>query len=233
MTLQTLDNKRKIIRVIEHLIAKRIEIRIWLEGEKTIFTSRFIRVDLGSISSGREPGVIIEKLFPEEGNALIQSLPKVAVEFSISQSLFQCSLKYIGISNIPPHIGFILSLPESLEIEEKRSEERFVFEHPEFISVEFRLGKKTKKDRLYQLNVLDCSEHGLGLLITLKNFDLLRILHEGFKLEDMTFFSSWAMIKVNGTVRHITKIEDGEYKDCYRLGIHSSEIIEGCKPNSD
>jgi hypothetical protein len=232
MAWLTLDNKRKIMRVIAHLISKGIEIRIRLKGEKTIFASRFINIGHGRISLERGPELIIEKLFPEKGNSLIQSLPEVAVEFSINQNLCRRSLKYLGISSTPPHFGFILGFPESLEIEEKRREERFAYEQPGFISVEFRLGKEPKRDRLYQLNVLHCSKHGLGLLITKKDFDLLRILHKGDRLEDIAFFASWAMVKVSGTVSHIMKIEDGKYKGCYHLGIHSPDIIEGYKPNS-
>lgn len=231
MAWLTLDNNRKILRVIEHLISKRIEIKIRLKGEKTIFSSRFIKVNHESISpeTERRPQLIIERLFPEKGNSLIQSLPEVAVEFSFNQNRCRCTLEYIGISSTPPFFGFIVSFPESLEIQEKRREERFVYEAPGFISAEFRLGKRPKK---YELNVLNYSKYGLGLIITQKDFDLLRILRKGDRLEDITFFASWATIKVNGTVSHITKIEDGKYRGCYLLGINSRDIIESCKPNN-
>jgi len=62
---------------------------------------------------------------------------------------------------------------------------------------------------------------------------LLRIVQKGDRLDDITFLTSWSMIKANGTVSHITKIEDGKQKGCYLLGIDSREIIESCKPNND
>jgi len=234
MAWLTLDNNRKIKQVINHLISKGIEIKIGLKGEKTIFTSRLMTVYHENISSEieRGPKLIIEKLFPDKGNSLIQLLHEVAVEFPVNQDLCRCTLKYMGISSTPPHFGFIISFPESLEIKERRREERFTYETPEFIRAELRLGKEPSKGKLYELNVLNYSNHGLGLIVTQKDFDLLRILRKGDRLEDVTFFASWAMITVNGTISHITKIEHEKYKGCYILGIHSPDIIRGCNPNN-
>jgi len=228
MAWLTLDDNRKIRWVIDQVISKRIEIRIWVQGEKTLFTSKIIKTNHGSISSEiqRRPELIIEKLFPEKGNSFIRSLPEVAVEFFINQNLCRCSVECIGLSNTPPHLGFIMSFPESLEIEEKRREERLTHETPEFISAELRVGKKSKRDKLYELNVLNSSRHGFGLIITRKDVDLLRIVQKGDRLDDITFVTSWSMIKANGIVSHITKIEDGKHKGCYLLGIDSREIIE-------
>ncbi len=227
-----LERKRKIIQLINHLISNRVEIQIRLKGENAAFTSKFIKLKQEDTPSkiGKRHVLIIEKLSPEKGNALIQSLPVVDAEFSINRNLCRCALKYIGINSTSPDFGFILGFPESVEIEEKRRVERFAYEAPEFISVEFRLGEKTKNGKLYELNVLDCSKYGLGMVITQKNFDLLRILRKGDKLKDILFFASQALIKVNGTVSHITKIEYGVYKGCYLLGINSLDIIESCKP---
>ena len=229
----TLNNNQKILRILNHLISNGIEINIPMKKEKPIFNSKFIKINQENPSSktGEGTQLIIEKLSPEKGNVLIQSLDQLTVEFFIKENLCRCNVEYIGIST-HPHIGFIVSVPESIKIEEKRREERYTYETPEFISVEFRVGKKSKKDKLYGLNVLDCSKYGLGLLITQKDFDLLELLHKGDKLEDITFFATWAMIKVKGTIRHITKFEDGKYKNCYLLGIESPDIIETCKPSN-
>ncbi|GAG44715.1 unnamed protein product, partial [marine sediment metagenome] len=85
MAWLTLDDNRKIRWVIDQVISKRIEIRIWVQGEKTLFTSKIIEINHGSISSEIESRseLIIEKLFPEKGNSLIRSLPEVALEFFI------------------------------------------------------------------------------------------------------------------------------------------------------
>ena len=231
MSWLTLDNKQKILQVINYLIFERTEIKISIKEEKSLFSSRFIRLNQEDPLSKKEetPQVIIEKLSPEKGNALIQTVTHVTVGFIIKGNICRCSLKYIGISGFP-NIGFIVSFPESIQIAEKRKEERLAYETPEFVSVEFRLGKDEKKNRLYELNVFDYSKNGIGLLVTQKDFDLLKLLHKGDRIEDITFFASWTMIKVSGTVRHITKFEDGKYKDCYILGIESPGIIESCKP---
>src|SRR4030042_261330 len=231
MSWLTLNNKQKILQVINYLIFERTEIKISIKEEKSLFSSRFIMLNQEDPLSKTEepPQIIIDKLFPEKGNALIQSVPHVNAGFIIKENICRCSLKYIGISGFP-HIGFIMSLPERIQIAEKRKVERFNYETPEFISVQFRLGKDAKKDKLYELNALDYSKHGLGLIITQKDLDLLELLHKGDRIEDIAFFASWTMIKVSGIVRHITKFEDGKYKGCYILGIESSDITESCKP---
>ncbi|MBL7176732.1 MAG: hypothetical protein ISS66_12985 [Desulfobacteraceae bacterium] len=231
-TWRSLNNRRIIVQLLNHLISNRIEIKILFTGKKAAFTSRFIKLKQEDPSSeiGKRLVLIIEKLSPPKGNTHIQSYSEVDVKFFISQKPCRCTLEYIGINNTPPHFGFILSFPESVKIGEKRREERISYESSEFITAEFRLGKKKKKDILYELNVLNHSRHGLGIIITQKDFDLLKILHKGDKLADISFFTSWSIIKVDGIVRHITKIEEGEYKGCYLLGIGSGDIIESGKP---
>jgi len=235
MAWLTLDDTQKIMRIIDHVISKRIEITIRVKGERGPFTSKIIRINQGSISSETEsrPELIIENLFPEEANSLLRSLPEVAVEFSINKTLCRCIVECIGSSSTPPHVGFIMSFPESLEIKEKRREDRFTYGTTEFISAGFRLAKRAKRDKLFELNVLTCSRHGLGLLVTRKDLDLLRILKKGDRLDDIILLAPWAMITVSGTVSHVTKIEEGKHKGCYLLGIDSRDIIGDCKPNND
>lgn len=117
-----------------------------------------------------------------------------------------------------------------MDIEEDRREERFAYRIPEFVYVEFKLGKKPKQRKVYDLKVMDYSRNGLGMVVTQKDFDLLQMVDKGDKLEDMTFCATWTMIKVDGTVRHKSKIEDGKYKGCFMLGIESPDIMGSCKP---
>jgi hypothetical protein len=232
MAWRTLDNKLKIMQIFNHLIINRAEIRIRLKGGETDFISKFIKINQEDVLSviGKRPELIIEKLTPEKGNILIQSSPEVTAEFLIQESLCRCTLVHIGTSNIYPYFGYILNFPESVEIAEKRKEERFLYENTGFVSVEFRLGKKSKDDKLYQLNVFDCSKHGLSIIIPQKHFDLFQKIKVGDKLEDITFYSARARINVNGTVGHKTKIDEGKYKGNYLIGIESPDIIENCKP---
>jgi hypothetical protein len=232
MTWRTLDKKLKIMQIFNNLIINRAEIKIRLKGEETEFISKFIKINQEDVLSeiGKMPELIIEKLFPEKGNILIQSSSEVTAEFLIQQSLCRCTLVLMGTSSTYPYFGYILNFPESIEIEEKRREERFYYENTGFISVEFRLGEKSKNDKLYKLNVFDCSKHGLCIIIPQKYFDLLQKIKVGDKFEDIIFYSAQARIKVNGTVKHKTKIDVGKYKDNYLIGIASPDIIEDCKP---
>lgn len=104
---------------------------------------------------------------------------------------------------------------------------------PDFISSEFRLGKQTKDEKSYILDVMDCSIHGLGLIITKDNFDLLDRIKVEDIIEDIAFYTTWSMVKINGTVRHITEIKYGKNKGCYKLGIESRELIDICKPQDN
>jgi hypothetical protein len=227
-----LDDDREIMRLIDQVISERIGIRIHVEGEKTPFTSQIIRIDHGGISSeiGQRPELIIERLLPEKGNSLIQSFPEVTVEFSLNQSLCRCAVACIGPSSTPPHSGFIMTLPESLEIEERRREERVTYEEPESVSVQLRLGKGRKQERVHNLPVHNCSRHGLALLITQDDLELLHMLKKGERVNRMMFYTGWAVIEVNGRVAHKTEIETGEHRGCYLVGIESDAVIEYCKP---
>ena len=228
MNWLTLDDPLKIMKIFRYLITNRIGIKIHFEGKGPEFTSKFIKINQDDSLSeiGKKSELIIGKLFPEEGNSLIQSSQKFSVEFPVNQNLFHCDLKYIGISSISPYLGYILLYPKSIKIAEKRKKKRTVYERPNFISVEFRLRDAYKEDRLYELNVFDCSQYGLGIIVPPEYFDLLQKIKVGDKLENITFYSARARININGTVRHMTKMEAGKYKGNYILGIESPEIID-------
>ena len=232
MHWKAINKEQQIIDIIHHLISQKTEIKVSIQGEKTAFTSKIIKINHGDICSkiGKRPELIMEKLVPEKGNTLMKSFPEFVMEFFIDENLFRGSMKYIGISDTYPYLGIIVNLPKAVEVEEKRKEERFAYEMPNFVSAEFALKGGPIEDKVYNLKVLDGSVHGIKLLVTQKDFELLDVLDNGVRLNDISFFAAWAMIKVDGTVRHKTKIEEGKHKGCYVLGIESDEIIKSCKP---
>ena len=116
-----------------------------------------------------------------------------------------------------------------MPFKENRKEERVTYETSETAFVEFKLIKNFQTFKHYDLQVKDRSKYGIGILVTQKNFDLLQFIKEGDKLESMVFFSTRTLVRVNGIVRHKTKLEQGEYKDCYIIGIKSENIMEYCK----
>jgi hypothetical protein len=231
MKWHVLKDREKILRIMNHLITKKTEIKVRIRGEKAPFTSKLIKIEKTEVLSESfvnttEVALIIEKLHPAKGDSLIQSFPNVIMEFKVYDYLCQCSVQNIGVSNIPPYYGFIMSFPDALEIREKRKEPRIVYEKLEMVSVEFRLPMGGEKDRSYTLNVLDRSKGGLGLLVTQKDFNLLKVLNPGDKLQNMTLYSESLMMRIDAIVKHKTRIEEGNYKGCHILGI---ELREGSK----
>ena len=77
-----------------------------------------------------------------------------------------------------------------------------------------------------ELHLMNHSRHGLGLLITEKDFELLRILKPGDKIPEMTIFAASILTKLDVTVKHKTKIEDGKYLGSYILGLESNITME-------
>ena len=234
MGLYLLKSRRKIAEIISLIISKEVEIKVRVKEDAAPFTSRLIHFfsptgeALASSAVIKRAELIMQKLTPAEGNTLIQSSSDIVVECVFSHRSLRFNTRYIGISSEHPYFGIIVGFPESLEIQETRKEERTIFEVPDFISVEFKLGKAPGKD--YQVGVFDCSSHGLGLLITKKDIKLLRMLKPGDKIKGMTCYAARAMITVDTVVKHITKIEEGNFKGQYIIGIESSEIIESCRP---
>lgn len=234
MKWHVLDNQRKIMGVLQKLVSNKTEIKVRVRGAKSPFTSKLLRIvevetslELENLEIDTEAQLIIEKLTPARGDDLIQSFPDVIMEFLVNENFCQCAVRNVGVSNIPPHFGFILSFPETLEIQEKRKEKRTRYEEPEMVSVEFRLTVGGQEIRKYTLNVFDRSKRGFGLLVRQKDFDLLKILDRGDKLQNMTFYSESLMMRMDAVVRHKTKIEQGTYRGCYILGIELPKRIKG------
>lgn len=231
MGWRTLKNRQKIMRIVDHLLGKEIDINIKIKGDNTVFTSRILALKKSSSPSDTltEPVMVLKKLLPDKGSSLIQSVQNASLEFQVNNSSVRCSVNYMGVSSTPPNFGFIVTIPESLEIEDKRTNERHTFDLPDFVSAEFKIGKGTSEEKVYELNVMDCSRYGLGLIIDQENIDLVQKVKKGTLIKDMVFYAAWARIKVNGIVQHISKIEDGKCKDGYLLGIESKDIIDSCK----
>jgi hypothetical protein len=222
------ETQQKIREVIGFLISRKREIGIQIEGDKAIFTSRIIKANYGDILSkiGKGHELIIENIVPDTGNTLVESSPRIVIEFLLRGTPCQFGAKYLGKCTEYPHIGLIVSFPESLKIEERRGYDRDGKRIPDFVSAVFALTKGARKERTYKLNIIDRSPDGVGVLITKKDFDLLEIVKEGDKLQGLELYASKTMIKVDGTVRHKTEIKDPKYKGSYALGIKLDEPLE-------
>ncbi len=231
MAYKRIEDRKKIIKIINHMISEKCNVQVIVKSSSTSFSSRVINADQNypSLAKGTRAVIIVEKLIPEKGNDMIQSSPKVTLKFKVLEQPCNCSVNYIGISSMPPYFGFILSMPEVIELEEKRVEERTVYESPDFLLAELCIGKGTKAEKRYELDVVDSSAHGLGMLIREKNLDILNRIKVGDVIKDINFYASNAMLKVDGIVRHITKIGEGKLKGGYHIGIESNDIIPNAR----
>lgn len=234
MTWVEVGDKKKIWRMIEHVANYQIPIKITIPGKETSFTSKLLKVNYGSIAAGKTKGeeFIIERIEEEKDNTLIKSSKELTLEFPINDKICRCSSKFTGLDSVEPKADLILSFPKTVEIKERRKETRYTLDIPEMVSVEFKIEKGPAKGKSYELNVYDCSQHGLGLLITERDFELLNILEKGDEIKEITFYATAAIIKVQGTVRHKSKIREGKYTGSYILGIESPDIIEGWNPEA-
>ncbi len=112
---------------------------------------------------------------------------------------------------------------------ERRREDRAAPRIPEFVFVEFELPIQKEGKKQYRLHVINYSRHGLGLLVTEKEEELLSIIKPGDKIKDVTFYARWAVIKVDVRVRHMSKLEKGPHQGKHIMGVESREIIESSK----
>jgi tetratricopeptide (TPR) repeat protein len=119
----------------------------------------------------------------------------------------------------------------SKEGPEKRREQRVATRIPDFVYVEFFLETQKGKGKHYRLNVMNYSSHGIGLLVSEKDFGILKSLKKGDIIKQITFYASWALITVNTTVRHFTKVEEGPYGGMYVIGVEARELIMSAQPS--
>ncbi len=89
--------------------------------------------------------------------------------------------------------------------------DRYAYERPDSAYVGFKIDKEPEENRERVLNVIDSPKTGLALLLTDKDFDLLRMLEKRDTIRDMAFLGGRVKIKEDGIVKHITKVKDGKY----------------------
>lgn len=235
MDWYTINNRENIARIIELCISRKIKIQIKIEETKSTYTSQILSLSGDSVAKKKiledvKPHLIIERLSPKHGNKAVQSSEKMVIEFNLGESYFQFNARYMGIDDIYNPQGVMIQFPTSMKLREHRDYNRTALGLPEFVSVEFQLKAGSEDDQTYEMNVLNYSTYGLGLLVTKKDQALIKRLKPGDTIDDLTFYAKWTMIKVDAEVRHITKIDGGEHKGRYLIGLRSNEIIESSRP---
>ena len=224
---QSSDARQKIIGTVEYLIARKTEITIKIEGHEQPFVSRIAEVNYGDTSSNTEgePTLVIERLSPEEGNALFQSGSRMMALFSLRETSCRFNTRCLGVPGEETDEGFIVSFPESIDIREKRRRDRRGDEIPDFVSVVVKVKDESRKDRTYELEIFDCTAYGVGMLVRDKYIDILDRIEVGDKLRDITLYGSHAIVKVKGTARHKSK-RSIEGEDFHVVGIEFDEPLK-------
>ena len=224
-TYSTRD-KKQITRALARIISRQRELELHVRGTEQHFTSK----PLALTSAGRQAHgpdgadrvcLAIDRVVPEEGNSLIRSSRELLVETVLSGNVFRFTTRYEGPYMMGTHEAVAVSFPELLVMEEHRIEERKVPAMPSFLSVEFVHEDENRGEKTYSLPVINRSTSGLGLLVTDKDVELVELLESGDRIPDMTFFAESAVIKVDATVAHVTKIEEGIHEGSYVIGIVS------------
>jgi len=216
MDLFSIEEEKKTLAIIHHLISKKIEIVVTIKGNDKEFTTKLVKVNKNGY-------LIIEKLYPEVGNSLIQSFPNVVFSFALSGGKGVFHTKYRSINTQYPEFGLIIDFPATIQIEDKRREQRIENNLTKFLSAEFTLeGDNT----VYQLKAINLSAHGIGLVVDKKYFGLLGKINVGDTIKDLRLFLTIATLTVDGTVMHKTPMDMDEVKGSYILGIKSDFIVD-------
>ena len=222
------ETRKNLRELIDFLISRNRKITVQIEGNKALYNSKIVRADYGDAFSkmSEESKLIIEKLDPDTGNALLKLSPNIAVHFLLEEISCQFDAKYLGESTEYPHIGLIVSFPDSVRIRERRSNDRSTEKIPDFLEAVLILPKGPEETVSYKLKVINRSANGVGILVTSKDFDLLELVKEGDELKDLELCATTAIVKVNGTVRHVTKFEGPKHEGSYIIGIKLDEALE-------
>jgi len=216
MELFNIEEKKKTLTVIHHLISEKVEIIVDIKESDKQFTTKLVKVNKNGY-------LIVEKLYPEVGNSLIQSFPNVVFSFALSRGKGVFHTKYRSINTQYPEFGLIIDFPATIQIEDKRREQRIENNLTKFLSAEFTLeGDNT----VYQLKAINLSAHGIGLVVDKKYFGLLGKINVGDTIKDLRLFLTIATLTVDGTVMHKTPMDMDEVKGSYILGIKSDFIVD-------
>ncbi|UCF56192.1 MAG: PilZ domain-containing protein, partial [Deltaproteobacteria bacterium] len=151
---------------------------------------------------------------------------QLTVKFSLRNTSCRFNIRYLGTSRDYPYIGVIISFPEAIHIEERRRRDRRNDAIPAFDSGIFKLKKGSVKDKTYEFRVINCSAGGVGIQVGEKDSDLLERVKEGDKLQDITLYAPQTVVRMDGTVRHKSKIRDMENENSYILGVEFDETLK-------
>jgi hypothetical protein len=224
-------SKARIRQAIDLLTVNRRPITVKIEGEHTFFDSMIVKVDHGHpvLKAGTAGRVFIQWLSPPKGNDLIQSVNPVQVRFSFGKYKFAFTSYYVTKSLEYPYLGHIITYPESLVIAERRKHDRHEVDSkpaPLFAKATISMRVGRNQDKVHDFGVFDVSENGVGILVGKDLSNWLERIGIGDRLKGVELSAPWTIVRVDGTVRHKSKIRRGKYTDYHLLGIELDEKLE-------
>ncbi len=118
---------------------------------------------------------------------------------------------------------------KAVESRKTRREPRYAPSIPRFSYVEFSIEAKEGHVKDCRLDVLNCSENGIGLLLPKEEKEIADMITSGSIIPDMIFYAPWTLIRADAKVRHLTKLTNGPHKGNYLLGVESEEVVESSR----
>jgi hypothetical protein len=82
------------------------------------------------------------------------------------------------------------------------------------------------QENVYDFGVFDVSENGIGVLVGNELFDWLGRIGIGDRIKGVELSAPWTIVRVDGTVRHKSKMRKGKYSGYHLLGIELDERLE-------
>jgi hypothetical protein len=224
-------NRERIKQALEFLAVNRRPVAVRIDEEEPSFDSLIVKADHGDlVSPARTPGkVFIHWLSPPKGNTLIESARTVEVKFSIGKYNLAFKSHYVTRSLEPPHLGHILTYPEALIIADRRRHDRHEVggkTAPLFAKAKIRTREGRSQESVYDLRVFDVSEDGVGILVGKELLNWLDRIGIGDRLKGVELSAPWTIVRVDGTVRHKSKMRTGKYGSYHLLGIELDEKLE-------
>ncbi len=116
-----------------------------------------------------------------------------------------------------------------VESRRTRREPRYSPSIPRFSYVEFSMEMKGGQVKDCRLDVLNCSENGIGLLLPKSDAEIAGMLTSGSIIPDMVFYAPWTLIRADAKVRHVTRLTKGPHKGDFLLGVESEEVVESSR----
>ena len=224
-------SKARIKQAIHYLVVNRRPITVKIEYERTLFDSIIVKADHGDPLSKTGVGgrVFIQWLSPPRGNSLIQCVSPVQVRFSVGKYKLAFTSYYITKSLESSHLGHIISYPEGLVLADRRRSDRHEVGSnaaPFFGKAKIRMRAGRSQEKVYDLEVFDVSEDGVGILVGKELSNWLERIGIGDRLKEVELYAPWTIVRVDGTVKHKSWMQKGKYSGYHLVGIELDEKLE-------